>query len=216
MMDELELLKSQWHSRDKELPRLTYGEIYKMLLKKSSSIVKWILFISIGEIILWTSLAFLVPESSRKLINDIGLREIMTIINIVYYAIFIFFIILFYRNYRKISTTDSIKDLMGNIIRTRRTVKYFMLYNILGTFTLMLGMNIFYYVNQDLVFKFMVQEDGVLASMDQKQFMTMFFLVQFIVGIIIIGLIVLFYRLVYGTLLRRLKKNHQELEKIEL
>src|SRR5690606_3816530 len=119
-MDELELLKSKWLSQDQKLPRLTFGEIYTMLLKKSSSIVKWIFFISIGEIILWTCLALLVPESSRKFTNDIGLQEIMIVVNILYYAVFIFFIILFYRNYAKISTTDSIKDLMGNIIRTRR------------------------------------------------------------------------------------------------
>src|SRR5690554_6828162 len=124
-MDELELLKSRWHKQDSGLPQLTYTEIYKMLLKKSSSIVKWILFISIGEIVLWTSLALLVPESSRKFSDDIGLHNVMLISNILYYTVFFGFIIIFYKNYRRISTTDSIKKLMGNIIRTRRTVKYF-------------------------------------------------------------------------------------------
>src|SRR5690606_13877548 len=171
--------------------------------------------ISIGEIILWTCLALLVPESSRKFTNDIGLKEIMIVVNILYYAVFIFFIILFYRNYAKISTTDSIKDLMGNIIRRRRTVKCFMLYNILGTCMMTLGLNIFYYTNRDRVFQLMVKDYGVLSTMDQEQFITMFFLVQFIIAAILIGLIVLFYRLVYGTLLRRLKSNYQELKKIE-
>jgi hypothetical protein len=41
-MDQLELLKKQWQSREQELPKLTYNDIYSMLLKKSSSIVKWI------------------------------------------------------------------------------------------------------------------------------------------------------------------------------
>ena len=87
-MDELELLKSQWHSRDKELPRLTYGEIYKMLLKKSSSIVKWILFISIGEIVFWTLLAFTLPDSSHEFIDEMGLHNLMFTANLLYYIVF--------------------------------------------------------------------------------------------------------------------------------
>ncbi len=214
-MDELELLKSKWHNQDQELPRLTYGEIYKMLLKKSSSIVKWILFISIGEIIFWTLLALLVPDSGKKFTNDLGLHQLMLTANILYYAVFIFFIILFYRNYKKISTTDSIKELMGNIIRTRKTVKYFIIYNIMGTSLMLLGINVFYYTNQDLVFNLMIKDYGVLATMDKEQFLTVFFWTQALIGIVVIGLIILFYRLVYGILLRRLKRNYQELEKIE-
>ena len=215
-MDELELLKSQWHRQDRELPRLTYDDIYRMLLKKSSSIVKWILFISIGEIILWTSLALLVPESSGKFLEDMGLHNFLLITNIVYYAIFISFIILFYRNYKKISTTDSIKDLMGNIIRTRRTVNYFMLFNILGISLMTIGINIFYYANQDLMFELMVRDNTKLSTLGREQFMTVFFWTQAIIALVFIGMVVLFYRLVYGTLLRRLKRNHQELEKIEV
>ena len=39
-MDELELLKNDWQKDNANYPKLTYDEIYKMLLKKSSSIVK--------------------------------------------------------------------------------------------------------------------------------------------------------------------------------
>lgn len=214
-MDELELLKSQWHSRDKELPRLSYGDIYKMLLKKSSSIVKWILFISIGEIIFWTILAFLLPDSSQEFTDELGLHDLMLTANVLYYIVFIFFIIIFYRNYKKIATTDSIKDLMGNIIRTRKTVKYFIIYNIVGASVMMLAINIFYYTNKDLVFNLMVKDYGVLSTMNQDQFISVFFWTQAIIGLVFIGLIILFYRLVYGVLLRRLKRNYEELEKIE-
>ena len=44
-MDELELLKKDWQKDDANYPKLTFDEIYKMLLKKSSSIVKWIFII---------------------------------------------------------------------------------------------------------------------------------------------------------------------------
>jgi len=215
-MDELELLKSRWRSQEQKLPRLTYDEIYKMLLKKSSSIVKWIFFISIGEMLLWTGLAFLVPESSQRFTNEVGLSDIMIIANVLFYLVFICFILLFYRNYRKISTTDTVKGLMENIIRTRRTVNYFIIYNLVSTGVMLLGVNIFYYNNQDLVFRLMVEDYGVLPTMDQNQFFTTFFLVQLILGAVVITLIFFFYKLVYGRLLKRLNKNYQELKKIEV
>lgn len=51
MTDELEILKSDWKKRHTELPKLSYNEIYKMLFKKSTTIVKWIFIISIAELL---------------------------------------------------------------------------------------------------------------------------------------------------------------------
>lgn len=213
-MDELELLKKQWQTREQELPHLSYSDIYKMLLKKSSSIVKWIFYISIAEIIFWTLLAFLVPESSTKFSDDIGLHNILIAANVLNYLVFGFFIFLFYKNYRKISTTDSVKKLMGNILRTRKTVKYFVIYNVSTSILLIVGINIYYYLNQDIVFRFMTEDYGI-ANISQERFMKMFFAIQILFGIVMIGFVLLFYRLVYGILLRRLHKNYKKLEKIE-
>lgn len=213
-MDELELLKKQWQTREQELPHLSYKDIYKMLLKKSSSIVKWIFYISIAEIIFWTLLSFLIPESSNKFSDDIGLHNILIAANVLNYLVFAFFIFLFYRNYRKISTTDSIKELMGNILRTRKTVKYFVIYNVTASILLIIGINFYYYLHQDMVFKFMTADYGI-ANISQERFMKMFFAIQILFGIVMIGFVLLFYRIVYGILLRRLRKNYKELEKIE-
>ena len=214
-MDELELLKKQWQNREQELPKLSYNDIYKMLLKKSSSIVKWIFYISVAEIIFWTILSFFVPESSRKFSDDIGLHNILLGVNILNYLVFGTFILLFYRNYRKISITDSVKDLMLHILRARKTVKYFVIYNVTATVLLIIGINIFYYFNQDMVFRFMTQDYGV-TNISQERFMRIFFGVQILFGIIMIGFVLLFYRLVYGTLLRKLYKNYNELREIEM
>lgn len=213
-MDQLELLKKQWQSSEQELPHLSYTDIYNMLLKKSSSIVKWIFYISIAEILFWTLLSFLVPESSTKFSDDIGLHNVLFGVNVLNYTVFGFFIILFYRNYRKISTTDSIKDLMRNILRTRKTVKYFVIYNVTTSVLLILGINIFYYFNQDMVFQFMTEDYGI-TNISQERFMNMFFVIQILFGIVMIGFILLFYRIVYGILLQRLHKNYKELKKIE-
>ena len=215
-MDELELLKRQWHRQESDLPHISYEDIYKMILKKSSSIVKWIFYISIGEIILWSCLAFLVSDSDHKFIKDIGLGNVMLVANIVYYIIIITFIILFYGNYKKISATDSVKDLMRNILRTRKTVKYFIFFNIAGAAVMILGINIFYYFNQDLMFQLMIENQDVSPTLNKEKFISMFFIIQLVLGVLIIGAIFLFYRLVYGILLRRLNKNYKELKNIEI
>lgn len=213
-MDELELLKKQWQERKQDLPHLSYDDIYAMLLRKSSSIVKWIFYISIAEIIFWSILALFVPESSTKFSDDIGLHNVLLAVNIINYTVFFGFIFLFYRNYHRISTTDSIKGLMRNILRTRKTVKYFVIYNILATVLLIVGTNIYYFLNQDMVFQFMAEDYGI-ANISQERFIQVFFLVQILFGMVMIGLVIVFYRVVYGTLLRRLRRNYRELEKID-
>ena len=214
-MDELELLKQQWQTREQSLPHLSFDDIYKMLLKKSSSIVKWIFYISIAEIIFWTLLSFLLPESNTKFTDDIGLNSFLIVANVFNYLVFGVFIFLFYKNYRKISTTDSIKELMTNILSTRKTVKYFVIYNVATSALLIIGSNFYYYLNQDMVFRVMTEDYGI-RNIPQERFMNMFFLIQVLFGIVIIGLVLLFYRVVYGILLRRLRKNYKELEKIEV
>ena len=34
-MDELDILKKDWQKQEDKLPKLSYNEIYKMILKKS-------------------------------------------------------------------------------------------------------------------------------------------------------------------------------------
>lgn len=213
-MDGLDLLKKKWHSQDQQLPLLTYEEIYAMLVKKSSSIVKWIFYISIGEILLWSALSLILPETNEKLYKPLGLYQAVIIWNIVFYSVFIFFIILFYRNYQKIKTTDSVKDLMKNILRTRKTVKCLIFFNIIAMGLVLFLVNLFLFFNQDLFFDVVVSNYSVPES-DKATFMTGYFIAQIIVGILLIGLIVLFYRIIYGILLRRLHQNYHKLKEIE-
>ena len=57
MMEELDLLKKDWKRNANSFEQISEVEIYKMLHKKSSSIVKWILIISILEVLLWTAIS---------------------------------------------------------------------------------------------------------------------------------------------------------------
>ena len=68
-MEELDLLKKAWQKDSHSYEQVSEMEIYKMLHKKSSSIVKWILIISIIEVLFWAviSIFFKVDEYLKNL-----------------------------------------------------------------------------------------------------------------------------------------------------
>lgn len=212
-MDQLEKLKERWKQQE-NLPQLSFEEIYKMILKKSSSMVKWIFIISIGEILFWTFLIFITPKSNYEFIEQLGLSSFFFISNILYYSVFIGFIILFFRNYKKISSTDSIKELMKNIIRTRKTVRYFIIYNLAFVALLLIIMNIIYYQNFDLLIN-MMETNIPNDKLTREGFIFGFFTIQIIFGLLLLGGMLLFYRIIYGIFLKRLYRNYKELSKLE-
>jgi hypothetical protein len=61
-MKELDLLKD-WQKNKDSFEQVSEIEIYRMIHKKSSSIVKWILIISIMEVLLWTSLNMILMQT---------------------------------------------------------------------------------------------------------------------------------------------------------
>lgn len=216
-MDQLELLKKEWKDGQQEFPKLTFDQIYTMLLKKSSSVVKWIFIISVIEIVFWLGLNFLIPESSKQINEQMGLERSFLITSIIQYGVFVFFIILFYKNYRSIQTTDSVRKLMQKILQTRRTVRYFVYFNIGSAVLIMIGVNIFYYTHKEKLYEVMSEAfagpTGQALSLDQ--FTNVFFISQIVVGVLFIGFIALLYYLIYGLMLRRLKRNYEELKKME-
>ena len=211
-MDELDKLKKEWQSREQELPKISYNDIYKMLLKKSSSIVKWIFIISIAELLFWISLYLIIPEDNIELMHEMGIGKILYYSNIFHFTVFAIFIYFFYKNYQSIQVTDNTKMLMQNILKTRKTVRYFVYYNV-GMFLLSsIVIDTFFYANSGKLYKIM---DFASQGIPKENFANMFIITQIIVGIVVIGLLMLFYWLVYGILLKRLKSNYKELQKME-
>jgi hypothetical protein len=70
-MKELDLLKD-WQKNKDSFEQVSEIEIYRMIHKKSSSIVKWILIISIMEVLLWTSLNMIFNADDLENINNNG------------------------------------------------------------------------------------------------------------------------------------------------
>lgn len=210
-MDKLDKLKENWQSEEHELPKVSFDKIYKILLKKSSSIVKWIFVISIIELLFWISLYFILPEDNINMMKELGLERVIYYCEIFHFFIFGIFIILFYKNYKSIQVTDSTNVLMQNILNTRKTVRYFVYYNVGMTIAFSIAIDTYLYNNSEKLYEVMgLAKQGI----PKEGFANIFIISQIIVGFIIIALLILFYWLVYGILLKKLKGNYRELKKI--
>ena len=214
MMDELEILKRDWKKNENFFNQITEKEIYGMLHKKSSSIVKWILVISILEILFWVVLGlFSVDESYVNTLKTYHLQKIIPIASAVNYAVVLFFIYLFYKNYKTINTKDTVKQLMHSILKTRKTVQQYVWYNIIMSFSAILLISICQ-IKYDPNLNSIIKNSS--ESITENTIYILIFVIYILVALLISGLIWLFYRLIYGVLLKRLYKNYKELEKLDL
>lgn len=214
MLDELELLKKDWQKREADLPKLSYEQIYPMIKKKSSSIVKWIFYISIIEFVFWAgiNIVFSGPETMEEL-KAMHIYKVVMALNIVNYAIILYFIYKFYINYKKISFTDSSKHLMKTILKVKRTVTQYVWFNLI-IFTAYLIINMYgvlLYGDEGQKIVEAASQDGNTLT-----FWAMVIGISIIFTAAILFLIWLFYKLLYGILLKRLRQNYNELKRLEI
>ncbi|WP_430613001.1 hypothetical protein [Flavobacterium sp. JP2137] len=197
-MEELDLLKKHWN-KSSDFPKVSQDDIRKMIHKRSSSIVKWIFIISIAEFIILNLVSLLMPDNGSE---DNSL--FMQLIDYSSILLSLLFIVLFYRNYRAISVSDSTKSLMSGILKTRKTVRIYIYINII---MVILGM--FYAL-------FVLSHDNhyfdKLNNIQSSVFILAF--LAFIAAFV--GVIWFVYKIIYGILLKRLKTNYAELKKIDL
>lgn len=212
-MDELELLKKDWQKKEEHLPKLSYNEIYKMIWKKSSSIVKWIFYISIVEFIFWIGISFIPiknEEISGKGAQLMGIIE--NVLDITFYIVILYFVYQFYQNYKSISATDSAKELMKKILKTRKTVMRYVWFNLV-----LFAITMVVVFTEVLIYNPPQEITEQINNADSTIAFWLVLCILFIIATIICGAILwLIYRVIYGILLKRLNYNYKELKKLEI
>lgn len=216
MIDELELLKKDWQKRELDLPKLSYDEIYQMIWKKSSSVVRWIFYISIIEFLL-PHLLYLLPSFRDGMNYDfsekLGISSTLLVLTVLQYSVAIYFIVQFYRRYREISVLDNARNLMHRIFRTRRTVKHYVIFS-LSMILIFFGVFIVgMYMDDNLVKTLDLHPEDSKASPEQLKWIVMG--VMAIAGVLFTALMAGIYFLLYGLLTRKLFQNYKELKRIE-
>ena len=216
---DLDSFKETWQQQPVQ-PKYDTSEIESMLNKSSRNYVKYILWISLVEfiLILGANLYYtFLGEDTTDLMSVLGklgidnsdqfqttLTQLYLALKMVSLALTGIFVYLFYQNYRKINIEANLKKLILQIIKFKKTVQLFIVANIalVILFTLVLG-----------VFTF-----SVLAQQNIE--LTNPTLIAFIAGLVLtmgisVVLIWIYYRVVYGFILRRLGKNLEQLQNIE-
>ena len=216
MMDELELLKKDWQQKKEHLPKLSYDEIHKMTWKKSSSIVKWILIISVLELVI-PNLLYLIPSiQDNDSFRDMGnFGNYFMALNVLYYLTVLYFIYQFYKRYKEISVLDDAKSLMRKIIKVRKTVKHYIII-CLSMVLLLFGIFILGIYLDDAVLLSIegIAEKSKEVPLEKLKSLAMW--IMAIGGILFTLVMGGVYFLLYGLLLRKLHANYKELKRLEV
>lgn len=216
---DLDNFKKTWQEQD-ILPKYDSTEIEAMLNKSSKNYVKYILWISIAEFLVILCMNFYYAflgndrNSLMSILSRLGIKNTTSLeVNFTHLYFYLklvsllmtaFFVVKFFRNYRKINIESNLKKLILQIINFKKTVNFFILANILLI----------------ILFTVVLLVVTLTVLSQQNIHLNSPTLIRFLVGtIVMMGISVVliwgYYRLVYGIILKRLGKNLEELQRID-
>lgn len=219
---DLDNLKESWKKDQISAHKYSRAELIRMLNKKSTNNVKYIVIISIIEFIV-VFLSLFITSVDKSILNNLDaeaqenylrnarISQYLSYVNIVISFIFIFY---FYKCYKKINILNSTKEFINNILKFRKTVNIFIIVNFfLGMIILFLTG---YYsfmggFRKAFIDGYSNEIEKVHLPIHSPKYMLIFIIISFF----LIAFVVVYYLLVYGVLLRKLKINLRELQKID-
>lgn len=204
-MNDLEELKKHWKAQkfDRQFSK---EELHTMLKKRSKNAVQWILNLSIAEFIFYLIFPLLVPNSYEyynyyKGLNLFGFAIGLTVLS---YILLLFYIFVFYKNYKKINVSDSVNGLLSSVLKSRRAITQYIILNLSLVFLFLL------IVIQRIMMDPSKMEE--LATQNINPNLLLFsLLTSFTLFLLVFAL---FYYLVYGRFIKQLKKNAIELNQL--
>lgn len=209
---DLDKYKETWENQPIETKAVSKVDIYKMAQSKSSSVAKWIFIIGILEVAFWFGLQLMVPDDYIKIYNDFNLLNFLNYYMILHYIVVVLFLVLFYKNYMHVSALDNTKKLMSNILRVRKTVKYYVYYNLGGFALVSVIANSVMFTNHEMLVKTLNPQQ---LNVDINTLISVSLITQIIALLIMLLILWLFYKVIYGSLLKKLQKNYTELHSLE-
>ena len=213
---DLDKYKKAWENQPEEINKVSKVDIYKMAHSKSSSIVKWIFIIGILELIFWGSLNLIfVGSSYSEIYEELHLNALVKISIYLHYFVITLFLVLFYKNYKSISISDNTKKLINKILNTRKTVKYYVYFNLIYMVLANIVIMCFIFYDLDGLIRY-YNNHGITSSVINKDQLVVSLVIAMIVTLSFMFLILwLFYKIIYGKLLKKLHRNYKELIKLE-
>ena len=206
---DLAQYKKVWKGQPKEANEVSTLEIYKMTQSKSTSIVKWIFIVGLLEFTFFLVLNLILLEPNyNEIFGNVNVTQFINFSYYFNYLVVALFLIIFYKNYVSVSTVDDTKTLMKKIIKVRKTVKFYIIYNVFINILILIIYNIIIFNSPDTI---KIIRSNYDMALDESQMMTVYIISQVIAVVMILLFLFLLYYLLYGTLLKKLKKNYKEL-----
>lgn len=204
-MDEFKSLKEKW-ANQKFDKQYTVEELNGFLQKKSKTSIKWIFYLSVAEFFLYMSFPFIIPNyyKSFEYYKSLNLFEFSIITSIIGYIILVYYMLRFFKNYKRISVSDSVKGHLSTILNTRRAVNQYIYFNLVILLIFLIVI---------MVYALRFDENLIALQQEKNSIVMIIFIIGLLVSLII-GVFGLFYYFVYGRFLTPLKKNEKELMNI--
>ncbi|MBL1409601.1 hypothetical protein [Sphingobacterium faecale] len=201
-MDGLDLLKQHWKDNN-SFPKIQKNELQAMLHKSSSSIVKWIFTICCVEFIVWITISIFIPAERE----DFLFFQVADVIyNVVFYAFIFFFIYQFYTLLIRIKNTSNTRKLIESILAVRTNAHNYIRFNLIAAYAAF-GIQFI---------QLIVKEYTHRSSWGEMIFVLVLGSILFtLFGFLFIWLFKLYFKILYGILLKKLNSNYDELIRLE-
>ncbi|PZU83108.1 MAG: beta-carotene 15,15'-monooxygenase [Chryseobacterium sp.] len=216
---DIDSLKKTWQDQTIS-DGYNQDEIEVMLNRKSRNYVKYILWISVAEFVIFGLINFIALFSTdfhtdfTNILNrlqiknqsqvEFSLDRIYNWMKILSLVITGVFVIIFYRNYKKITIESNLKKFIIHILDFKKAVNLFIFSNVI-LLLLFIGSFTSFII-------FTIRKQNI--EIDNPTFWGLITGVVFSLLICII-IILLYYRIAYGIILKRLSKNLKQLKKID-
>ena len=204
-MNDLEELKKHWKAQKFER-QFSKEELYTMLKQRSKNAVQWILNLSIAEFIFYLIFPILLPDSYEyySYYKEFNLYGFAVGITVLSYLLLLYYIVVFYKNYKKINVSDSVNGLFHSVLQSRKAVTQYIAINLSLLFLFLL------IVVQRIMSDPSKMEELAAQNIDPN-LLLFSLLTSFVLFLLIFAL---FYYLIYGRFIKRLKKNAAELNQL--
>lgn len=216
---DLDSFKKTWQEQPVQ-QKYDNNEILKMLNRKSRNYVKYIFWISVVEFLFFTVLGlfYIIQDkesnSFLSILERLGAKKttelegfldsIYVVLKVLSLSITAYFVFKFYQNYKKIKIEENLKKFILRIIQFKKTVNAFILINILLliAFTSVFTVFVFYILKTQHI--------------EVNNSNLMIFIIGTIVSTALAVLLIwLYYKIVYGIIMRKLDKNLKQLKDID-
>ena len=206
---ELDDLKSAW----KAVPeKNTYKQkdIFEMMKKKSSSIIKWLFIFTSAEfllVLLFTTYTISTEKifANNQPINQLGQNNYLVGSTITIIITFSFLYII-YNTYKKININNSISGLVHQIIRFRKMVNLFILIILFSL--IIISIPYYYQLGQDIY----VNKIGIDYDVEKAKLIG--YISVFIAIIFLIIITSIYYSIIYFLFIKKLEKNLNQLKEV--